>query len=56
MVSGRCLIAGGHGFYVHVHVEHVLSHDWLLGLHGGDLSRDFSKVSHSQQHHCCQQS
>ena len=54
MVSGRCLIAGGHGFYVHV--EHVLSHDWLLGLHGGDLSRDlskdFSKVSHSQQHHC----
>ena len=44
MVSGRCLIAGGMaGFYVHV--GHVLSHDWLLGLHGGDFKQGFQIVA-----------
>ena len=28
-------MGGMAGFYVHV--GHVLSHDWLLGLHGGDF-------------------
>ena len=36
MVSGRCLIAGGHG-WIFCTVGHVLSHDWLLGLHGKDF-------------------